>query len=48
MVTIEETRQRLLKSIEKSGLSSNSTIKISQELDELIVEVQKVKIRKGN
>lgn len=45
MVTLEKTRQRLLKSIEKSGLSSQSTIEISQELDILILEVQKAKSR---
>lgn len=45
MVTIEETRQRLLKSIEKTGLRSQSTIEISQELDKLILEVQKAKRR---
>lgn len=46
MITLEETRQRLLRSVEKSGLRSQSTIEISQELDKLIVEIQKTRVEK--
>jgi len=38
---VEDARKRLLRSAEKSGLSSLATLQISQELDKLILKVQK-------
>ncbi|WP_420846125.1 aspartyl-phosphate phosphatase Spo0E family protein [Neobacillus notoginsengisoli] len=38
---MEAVRKKMLQSIKLNGLSSKVTLSISQELDELIVEVQR-------
>jgi hypothetical protein len=43
---IEETRTRLFTSAARHGLDSETTIKISQELDVLINHVQRKKMKK--
>lgn len=40
---VEDARKRLLLSVERTGLSSMATLQISQELDKLILKVQKEK-----
>ncbi|MFT9493869.1 Spo0E family sporulation regulatory protein-aspartic acid phosphatase [Anaerosolibacter sp.] len=48
MFMIEDTRQKLSESVAKTGLNSQVTIKISQELDDLIIEVQRLKTESNN
>ncbi|WP_421380651.1 aspartyl-phosphate phosphatase Spo0E family protein [Bacillus salacetis] len=44
---IEETRSRLFRSASQNGMNSETTIKISQELDILINYIQRKQITKG-
>lgn len=41
---MEELREKLVESIFKNGRTSDITIKLSQQLDKIIVEEQKKKV----
>lgn len=41
---MEELREQLIESIFKNGRTSDKTIRLSQELDKIIVEEQKKKV----